>query len=207
MAKNLIIIQNPLPFMLEPIMKKKVLTGKYSKGKIYPILLDDFLNKLIISFDDEELSNSFINEYNGKYFNENLNYELKIEKCEKTVEEIQKEVDEKKTKKEKYDFPIKYEFEWKNDYANSPEKSGLLYINEQGKNIIYKSFKILLTKFGKNLFEGKSIVNLSFPIILYDKRSCCDYYFSLIKILLPLGSGLDKIPSSSICSIKLAALL
>ena len=171
MAKNLIIIQNPLPFMLEPIMKKKVLTGKYSKGKIHPILLDDFLNKLIISFDDEELSNSFINEYNGKYFNENLNYELKIEKCEKTVEEIQKEVDEKKTKEEKYDFPIKYEFEWKNDYANSPEKSGLLYINEQGKNIIYKSFKILLTKFGKNLFEGKSIVNVSFPIILYDKRS------------------------------------
>lgn len=171
MAQNLIIIQNPLPFMLEPIMKKKVLTGKYSKGKIHPILLDDFLNKLIISFDDEELSNSFINEYNGKYFNDNLNYELKIEKCEKTVEEIQKEVDEKKTKEEKYDFPIKYEFEWKNDYANSPEKSGLLYINEQGKNIIYKSFKILLTKFGKNLFEGKSIVNVSFPIILYDKRS------------------------------------
>ena len=90
MAKNLIIIQNPLPFMLEPIMKKKVLTGKYSKGKIHPILLDDFLNKLIISFDEEELSNSFINEYNGKYFNENLNYKLKIEKCEKTVKEIQK---------------------------------------------------------------------------------------------------------------------
>ena len=171
MAKNLIIIQNPLPFMLEPIIKKKVLTGKYSKGKIHPILLDDFLNKLIISFDDEELSNSFINEYNGKYFNENLNYELKIEKCEKTVEEIQKEVDEKKTKEEKYDFPIKYEFEWKNDYANSPEKSGLLYINEEEKKRIYKTFKYLIGKFGKNLFEGKSIINVSFPIILYDKRT------------------------------------
>ena len=62
MAQNSLIIQNPLPFMLEPYMKKKVLTGKYSSGKLNPILLDDFLNKLIISFDKEELVESFINE-------------------------------------------------------------------------------------------------------------------------------------------------
>ena len=55
MAQNSIIIQNPLPFMLEPYMKKKVLTGKYSSGKLSPILLDDFLSKLIISFDKEDL--------------------------------------------------------------------------------------------------------------------------------------------------------
>ena len=170
MAQNSIIIQNPLPFMLESFMKKKVLKGKYASGKIKQILLDDFLNKLIISFEEEELANSFINDYNGKYFDDKFNYELKIEKCIKTVEEIQKEVDEKKTKQEPYNFQIKYENEWKNDYVNSPEKSGLLYINEQEKTKIYKSFKILITKFGKNLFEGKSIINISFPIILYDKR-------------------------------------
>lgn len=171
MAQNSIIIQNPLPFMLESFMKKKVLKGKYASGKIKQILLDDFLNKLIISFEEEELANSFINDYNGKYFDDKFNYELKIEKCIKTVEEIQKEVDEKKTKQEPYNFQIKYENEWKNDYVNSPEKSGLLYINEQEKTKIYKSFKILITKFGKNLFEGKSIINISFPIILYDKRA------------------------------------
>jgi hypothetical protein len=96
MAQNSIIIQNPLPFMLESFMKKKVLKGKYASGKIKQILLDDFLNKLIISFEEEELANSFINDYNGKYFDDKFNYELKIEKCIKTVEEIQKEVDEKK---------------------------------------------------------------------------------------------------------------
>ena len=171
MAQNSLIILNPLPFMLEPYMKKKVLTGKYSSGKITPILLDDLLNRLIISFDKEELANSFINDYNGKYFNDKLNYELKIEKNEKTVEEIQKEVDKNKTKEEPYNFQLKYEFEWKNDYVNSPDKAGLLYINEQEKNRIYKAFKFLITKFGKNLFEGKSIVNVSFPIFLYDKRA------------------------------------
>jgi len=171
MAQNSLIIQNPLPFMLEPYMKKKVLTGKYSSGKLNPILLDDFLNKLIISFDKEELADSFINDYNGKYFDDKLDYQLKIEKNQKAVEDIQKEVDEKKTKEEPYNFQIKYENEWKNDYVNSPEKSGLLYINEQDKNKIYKTFKFLVTKFGKNLFEGKSIINVSFPMILYDKRA------------------------------------
>ena len=171
MAQNSIIIQNPLPFMLEPYMKKKVLTGKYSSGKLNPILLDDFLNKLIISFDKEELVESFINEYNGKFFDDKLDYQLTIEKNEKAVEDIQKEVDEQKTKEEPYNFQLKYEYEWKNDYVNSPEKSGLLYINEQEKNKIYKTFKFLITKFGKNLFEGKSIINVSFPIFLYDKRA------------------------------------
>ena len=171
MSQNSIIIQNPLPFFLESIMKKKVLTGKYSSGKIYPIFLDGFLNKLIISFDKEELVNSFINEFNGKYFNDKFDYKLIIEKNEKSAEEVQNEVDEKKTKEEPYNFQIQYEKEWKNDYVNSPEKSGLLYINEQEKNKIYKTFKFLITKFGKNLFEGKSIINVSFPIFLYDKRA------------------------------------
>ena len=171
MAQNSLIILNPLPFMLEPYMKKKILTGKYSSGKIKPILLEDFLNKLMISFDKEELVDSFISDYNGKFFNDKLNYELKIEKSEKTTEEIQKEVDEHKTKEEQYNFQLKYEYEWKNDYVNSPDKSGLLYINEQEKNRIYKSIKYLIAKFGKNLFEGKSIINVSFPIFLYDKRA------------------------------------
>ena len=104
MAQNSLIIENPLPFMIESFMKKKVLIGKYSTGKINQIFLNDFLNKLIITFDKEELTDSFIIDYNGKYFNDKLNYELKIEKCEKTVEEIQKEVEEKKTKQEPYNF-------------------------------------------------------------------------------------------------------
>ena len=170
MSQNFLIIQNPLPFMLEPYMKKEVLTGKYSSGKLSPILLDDLLNKLIISFEKEDLIDSFINDYNGKVFDDKMNYELKIEKLEKSVEEIQNEVDKNKTKEEKYNFQLKYEKEWKNDYANSPEKAGLLYINEEEKQKIYKTFKFLITKFGKNLFEGKSIINVSFPIFLYDKR-------------------------------------
>jgi len=157
--------------MVESYMKKKVLEGKYSSGKINYILKYDLPYKIILSFNNDDLSNSFINDYNAKFFDDKLDYKLNIEKTQKTVEEIQKETEENKNELEPYNFDIQYENEWKNDYVNSPEKSGLLYINEEAKEIIYKSFKYLITKFGKNLFEGKSIINISFPIILYDKRT------------------------------------
>ena len=117
MTSNSIMIQNPLPFMIERFMKKNVLKGKYSSGKIQYILKDNLPNKILISFDQKNLCESFINDYNEKYFDEQLNYKLKIEKCEKTFEEIQKEISQNITEYEIYKFDIQYEKEWKLDYA------------------------------------------------------------------------------------------
>lgn len=171
MISTSILIENPLPFMTESYIKKKGLNGRYSSAKIKSILKDGLQNKILISFDKEELINSFIKDYNGKFLDEKLDYKLIIDKTDKTSEEIQKEVDENKKNYEPYKFDIQYENEWKLDYVNSPEKPGLLYINEEEKQKIYKTFKFLITKFGQNLFEGKSIINVSFPIFLYDKRT------------------------------------
>ena len=171
MTEYSIIIQNPLPFMIESYMKKNVLEGKYSSGKMKIILKYDLPKMILISFEKEDLQNSYINDYNGKFFDDKLVYELKIEKTTKTSEELQKEAEQDKEEYEPFNFEIQYENEWKFDYVNSPEKPGLLYINEEAKQKVYKSVKFLITKFGKNLFEGKSIINVSFPIFLYDKRT------------------------------------
>lgn len=174
MTSNSVLIHNPLPFMTEKIMKKKFLEGKYSSGKISKIttsLKNGLPYKILISFDKEELCDSFITNYNEKFFDNKLTYHLNIEKTQKTEDEFKKENEENKTDYQLYKFEIEYEKEWKVDYVNSPEKPGLLYINEEAKNKIYKTFKFLITKFGKNLFEGKSIINVSFPIFLYDKRT------------------------------------
>ena len=45
---------------------------------------------------------------------------------------------------------IKNQIEWRNKHANIPEKSGLLYINEEAKNIAYRTIKYLLAKFTIN---------------------------------------------------------
>ena len=64
-----------------------------------------------------------------------------------------------------------YENEWKNNYAIIPEKSGLLYINEEGKNIGYRAIKYLIAKFTKNILQSKTILNISLPVFMFDKRT------------------------------------
>ena len=167
MSNEYILIKNPLPFMNEKYIKSK-LGNKYSSAKPNIILKNDLPHLIFISFDKKEISDSFLNEYNNKYFDDTIDYKLVIEKTEKTLNEFQNEV---KNDLVPYNFEIPYENMWKIDYVNSPEKSGLLYINEEEKQKIYRTLKFLITKFGKNLFEGKSIMNISFPIFVYDKRT------------------------------------
>ena len=78
MTTNSILITYPLPFMIESFMKKSVLKGKYSSGKIHYILKDDLPNKILISFESENLVESFVNDYNEKFFNDKIDYKLNI---------------------------------------------------------------------------------------------------------------------------------
>ncbi len=57
------------------------------------------------------------------------------------------------------------------DYVSQPEKPGLLYKNEESKKKIYKTAKYLVAKMGKNILTGKSILNVSFPVFIFDKRT------------------------------------
>ena len=47
-----------------------------------------------------------------------------------------------------------YENEWKNNYTNNPEKAGLLYTNEEGKNIGYRAVKYLIANFTLNIMKS-----------------------------------------------------
>jgi len=60
---------------------------------------------------------------------------------------------------------------WWIDYVTNPDKAGLLYKNEEGKKKIYKTAKYLVAKMGKNILTGKSILNVSFPVFIFDKRT------------------------------------
>ena len=166
----IIIHENPLVFMNAEYLKSEIIKEKYSCGEVVEILQNDIPIKNIIKFKEESLLDEFITQFNNKPINEKLNYNLSLTKTKKDEEEIKKEYENYK-KLEEYKFCMDYENEWKKNYSIIPEKSGLLYINEEEKKRIYKTFKYLIGKFGKNLFEGKSIINVSFPIILYDKRT------------------------------------
>ena len=166
----LIILENPYIFVNEEYLKTNLLTGKYSNGKVIEILQNEIPIKIIIKLKEETLTEEFISNYNNKPISDKLNYNLSLTKTDKKDEDIIKEYENYK-KLEQYKFYIDYENERKNNYANIPEKSGLLYINEEAKNIGYRAIKYLIAKFTKSILENKSILNVSLPVFMFDKRT------------------------------------
>ena len=166
----LIILENPYIFVNEEYLKTNLLTGKYSSGKVIEILQNEIPVKIIIKLKEETLTEEFISNYNNKPISDKLNYNLSLTKTDKKDEDIIKEHENYK-KLEQYKFHMDYENEWKNNYANIPEKSGLLYINEEAKNIGYRAIKYLIAKFTKSILENKSILNVSLPVFMFDKRT------------------------------------
>ena len=167
----LIILNNPLIFMDDIYLKNKLLKEKYSKkGEIIPICQNEIPIIIIIKFSEEPLIDEFFTEFNDKPLSSQLDYKLSLSKEKRTEEEIKKEY-ENYTKLEPFKFYEDYENEWKNNYSISTEKSGLLYINEEAKKVGYEAVKYLVAKFSKNILEGKSILNISLPVFMFDKRT------------------------------------
>ena len=173
MATNtlpLIILNNPLIFMDQTYLKNKLLKDKYSKGEMTSICQNEVPIKIIFKFSEEELIDQFIADYNDKPLSDKLNYKFLFSKVTNSEEEIKKEYDNY-DKLKPFIFYEDYENEWKKNYTNTTEKSGLLYINEEAKKIGYEAIKYLVAKFSKNVLQGKSILNISLPVFMFDKRT------------------------------------
>ena len=167
---SVITLNNPAIFMTKTFLEKILLTNKFSKGQIIPIIKNEVPKLIIIKFSEESLINEFISQYNNKPISNEYNYILSLTKSNKTLEELQKEYENIKDLTPVL-FYEDYENDWKNNYTNSPEKSGLLYIDEEKKMIIYNTVKYLVSKMGKNILHGKSVLNISFPVFIFDKRT------------------------------------
>ena len=141
MSKNIAIIENPLAFMVEGYIKQKALQDEFSTTKIYMVLKDELPHKVFLTFDSDSLCSKFIEKYNGKSFEDKIEYKLNIVLNEKGLnpEVMKSEILKTEEKKNPYIFEFPYENEWWIDYVTNPEKPGLLYKNEEAKKKIYKT--------------------------------------------------------------------
>lgn len=174
MSDSTIVIQNAKSFMTSSYLKRWVLKDKFVEGEPQFILKDDIPNKIYIKFKSAGVADEFISTYNGKSFEPSANYTLEISKETTTFEQEQQKINEEAAnlpKKKQQKFALNYEENWKKDYALNPNKKGLLYIREEEKKIMYDGVKYLLKQIGTNLFQGKSILNTSLPVFIFDKRT------------------------------------
>lgn len=58
-----------------------------------------------------------------------------------------------------------------NDYLNNKDETGLIFTDEEEKSKIERGVAWLLKKLGSNIISGQSIMNISLPVFLFDKRT------------------------------------
>lgn len=170
MSENYVILNNPLIFMNDSYLKK-VLEGKYSTVTYSIISLNEIPAKIFFIFKDNNLCDSFISDYNDKYFDDKMDYKLNLEKTDKNPDELNTLLQKEITKLIPYTYQKSYQNEWRINYSNTIEKNGLLFLNEEEKQLGYKAVKYLITKFGQNLLQGKNVLNISLPVFMFDKRT------------------------------------
>ena len=187
-----IIIQNPLIFMNETFLKKHALNEEFSEYELKIISQNDIIYKIIISFKTEELQISFIEKFNNSFFLENINYKLIIEKFNKNeFDKLNENILQSHPPLQKKNFFREYERIVFDDYEILDNKNGLLNHNEIEKERIYRTVKWLIKKLGTNLIQGRSILNISFPVFLFDKRTMqqvFEYEQSISPIYLTLAA-------------------
>ena len=168
-----LIIKNPLIFLNESYFKKKVLKDDYKEGILNVIYKNEIPYEIFITFKDKnDLCEKFIKQYNNNFFEDEFDYKLEIEEIKDL--DIEKEKERVSLLEEKYvKIPYQYEYEkiiFK-DYENTLYKNGLIYKDENEIKKIADGAKWLIKKFGKNLIQGKSVLRISLPVFLFDKRT------------------------------------
>ena len=135
---------------------------------------------------------SFIEKFNNSFFLEYIYYNLIIEKFNKNefVKLNENILQLHPPLNKKYLFR-EYEREVFEDYEIIDTKNGLLNHNEKEKEKIFRTVKRLLKKLRTNLIQGRSVLNISFPVFLFDKRTMhqvFEYEQSISPIFLTLAS-------------------
>jgi hypothetical protein len=114
-----------------------------------------------------------VEKYEGKNY-PGLNYQVTI--ASKTEEENLTSTPENKLGEKIIKFAIEYDKMLEKCYEITIKEPGLIFLD---KDIIEKQNKVisfLIKKMGSNLIKGKSIMNVSLPVNIFDKRTLLQVY-------------------------------
>jgi len=93
---------------------------------------------------------------------------------------------------------------FKKDWIHDDKNGGMIYINKVKIEEQKKVFKFILKQIGANLIKGKSILNISLPINIFDTRSNLErfaYSYSFAPVYLDkAGEMKDPVEQMKQCA-------
>lgn len=164
---NSILLVNLLPYMTKKFFENFFMfeiKGVTTKS-ITIITCKGIPDKALIVFSNEKGMESFLKEHTAKiYLGTNNKFEIKENF---SSEDMEIEVDNRKI----FDFSVKYNELTSFSYEKNIKDEGLIFTDERVLNEQSKVIKFLLKKLGANLMKGESVMNISLPVTIFDKRT------------------------------------
>lgn len=156
----------------------------------YQVYLKNLISQKIelakVEFDSHSSYETFLNTYNGKNY-PNLNYPISLATIESQLDRLNTLSNTKVDISKIIKFPIDYEKMIDNQYEISIKESGLIFTDKEMMEKQNKAIGFLLKKIGSNLIKGESIMNVSLPVNIFDKRTLLQvtpYEFSFAPIFI-----------------------
>lgn len=166
-------INNPLAFMnsvylLNHLKKQKIISeNDMNKIKFIFTYAYQIPTKVYIIFVNENQCNNFIKSFNNKSFEKSLQHEMHLSK-EEVPSELPHDPCERLTK---YTVVIDYQNLWRTWYEVKEKEKGLILIAKDPIDRMRRAAKWLLQKIGSTIIKGQSLMNISLPVFIFDKRS------------------------------------
>jgi hypothetical protein len=165
MSESFVTILNPLKFMNKLYIQERLKVLGYGDiCKIKLITHNEMPMEIELNFVMPELAEKFLNTMNGQSLDEQIKHQLNLKpgKSDKTNTLSS-------TKEAKY-----YEdyTKWPETlYERKPKEEGLILTDALQIENQKKIMSYLIKKIGKNMLKGQSIMNVSLPVYIFDKRS------------------------------------
>lgn len=165
MSENIYTITNPLEFMTEEFFIENLINLGFPKEvvSIKVIKKEDMAKEVELNFQIPEIGNKFYTKYNGKLFGFQ-NYKLNIKKGESHIK------NNNPTKSE-ISFNDNYSSWIETYYMRKTNEEGLILVNPQQKEIQKIVINHLIKTINSPYIKGYNIINILFPITVYDKRT------------------------------------
>ena len=166
MSEDTVTITNPLEFMIKSYIQEKLTILGYGENmvEIKIITTNQIPTEIELKFIFPELAEKFIRNINNKSLDELINHPLNIRTGKSTKTNVLTNT------------KIAFYFE---DYTQWPE---VLYVRRPKEDglVLTSTFQIenqkrvmawLLKKIGNNMLKGQSVMNISLPVYIFDKRT------------------------------------
>ena len=167
MQENIITITNPLIFWDKSYIQKTLNTlcyGDESTVEIKIITINEMTKEIELKFIFPELALKFMKSYNNKPLDQLVNHNLIIHLGPSDKSSMI-------TPKKEAVYYENYT-QWIDVlYERKPKEEGLILINKLQIENQKKIMSYLLKNVGKKLMKGQSVMNISLPVYIYDKRT------------------------------------